>query len=138
VVWKLDRLSRQDLKRVTGKNNLLFQLAQAALQHPEGIVKDVVYPIVPEQTLRDLIKEWRASGPAYQQKVTLTMRDSYRSHYRRMLPRRLGSERQIANEAAERRAEADTRIRGYADTISFHACLSPFLPIIDIDNDGDE
>ena len=114
---KADKELLQDLKRVTGKNNLLFQLAQAALQHPEGIVKDVVYPIVPEQTLRDLIKEWRASGPAYQQKVTLTMRDSYRSHYRRMLPRRLGSERQIANEAAERPAEADTRIRGY-DLIS--------------------
>jgi len=73
---KADKELLQDLKRVTGKNNLLFQLAQAALQHPEGIVKDVVYPIVPEQTLRDLIKEWRASGPAYRQKVTLTMRDS--------------------------------------------------------------
>jgi hypothetical protein len=86
---KADKELLEDLKRVTGKNNLLFQLAQAALEHPEGIVKDVVYPIVPEQTLRDLVKEWRASGPAYRQKVTLTMRNSYRSHYRRMLARLL-------------------------------------------------
>jgi len=86
---KVDKELLEDLKRVTGKNNLLFQLAQAALEHPEGIVKDVVYPIVPEQTLRDLVKEWRASGPAYRQRVTLTMRNSYRSHYRRMLPRLL-------------------------------------------------
>ena len=47
---KADRELLEDLKRVTGKNNLLFQLAQAALEHPEGIVKDVVYPIVSEQT----------------------------------------------------------------------------------------
>ena len=69
---KADKELLEDLKRVTGKNNLLFQLARAALEHPEGIVKDVIYPIVPEQTLRDLVKEWRASGPAYRQKVTLT------------------------------------------------------------------
>lgn len=78
-----------DLKKVTGKTNLLFRLAEATLDAPDGIVKEVVYPVVPEPTLRELVKEWKANGPAYQQKVTRLMRNSYRSHYRRILPKLL-------------------------------------------------
>jgi hypothetical protein len=33
---------------------------------------------------------------------------------------------------------ADTLFRRRADTISFHACLSSFLPIVDINDYGDE
>jgi TnpA family transposase len=79
----------EDLKRVAGKNGLLFQLAEAALEQPDGIVKDVVYPVVNEQTLRDLVREWKASGPAYRKHVQTVIRNSYRSHYRRMVPRLL-------------------------------------------------
>ena len=43
----------EDLKRVSGKNNLLFQIAEAALSKPDGSVKEVIYPVVGEQTLRD-------------------------------------------------------------------------------------
>ena len=78
-----------DLRKVTGKTNLLFRLAEATLEQPDGIVKEVVYPVVPEPTLRDLVKEWRANGPAYRRKVTVLMRNSYRSHYRRMIPQLL-------------------------------------------------
>ena len=76
----------EDLKRVAGKNGLLFQLAEAALAQPDGIVKDVVYPVVNEQTLRDLVKEWKATGPAYRKHVQTVIRNSYRIHYRRMVP----------------------------------------------------
>ncbi len=76
----------KDLKRVAGKNSLLFQLAEAAVTHPEGIVKNVLYPVVSEQTLRELVLEWQATGTAYQQKVRTVIRNSYRSHYRRMVP----------------------------------------------------
>ena len=86
---KIEKELLEDLKRVTGKNNLLFRLAEATLDQPDGIVREVVYPIAPEQTLRELVKEWRATGPAYRNKVTRIMRNSYRSHYRRMLPKLL-------------------------------------------------
>jgi len=79
----------EDLRKVTGKTNLLFRLAEAALEKPDGIVKEVVYPVVPEPTLRELVKEWRANGPAYRRKITVLMRNSYRSHYRRMIPKLL-------------------------------------------------
>jgi len=38
----------EDLKRVSGKQSLLFQVADVALAHPDGIVRDVVFPIVSE------------------------------------------------------------------------------------------
>src|SRR6266545_1834492 len=88
---KAERKVERELKKVTGKTNLLFRLADATLEHPDGIVREVVYPVVPEQTLRELVKEWRANGPAYRRKVTILMRNSYRSHYRRMIPKLLAT-----------------------------------------------
>ena len=62
---KVERELLADLKRVTGKQNLLFELADATLAQPDGVVRDVVFPVVGEQTLRDLVKEWKATGPTY-------------------------------------------------------------------------
>jgi hypothetical protein len=76
----------EDLKRVAGKNNLLFQLAEATLTHPDGIGREVVFPVVDEQTLCDLVKEWKATGPVYRQQLRSVIRNSYRSHFRQMLP----------------------------------------------------
>ena len=45
---KVERELIQDLKRVTGKHRLLFEMADASLAHPDGIVKEVVYPVVGE------------------------------------------------------------------------------------------
>ena len=75
-----------DLKRVTGKHNLRFELADAALAKPDGVVREVVFPVVGEQTLRDLVKEWKATGPTYRTTLRTVIRNSYRGHYRRMVP----------------------------------------------------
>lgn len=88
---KVEKEILEDFRKVTGKTTLLFRLAEATLEKPEGIVKEVVYPIVPEPLLRDLVKEWKANGPAYRRKVTVLMRNSYRSHYRRMIPKLLNT-----------------------------------------------
>ena len=66
-----------DLKRVAGKQNLLFELADATLAQPDGIVRDVVFPVVDEQTLRDLVKEWKATGPTHRTTVCTVIRNSY-------------------------------------------------------------
>ena len=76
---------------MSGKNNLLFQITEASLDHPDGAVKDVVFPIASEATLRDLVREFKATGPAYQQQLHTVMRSAYRSHYRAMLIRLLGT-----------------------------------------------
>jgi TnpA family transposase len=79
----------EDLKRVSGKTGMLFRVAEAALGQPEGLVKEVVFPVINEATLRALVKEWKATGPVYRTRVQTVMRSSYRTHYRRMLPRLL-------------------------------------------------
>lgn len=75
-----------ELKRVAGKNTLLCQLAETALAHPDGIIREVLFPVVDEQTLADLVKEFKATGPAYRQQVSTVMRASYSHHYRRVMP----------------------------------------------------
>jgi TnpA family transposase len=88
---KVERELIADFKRVSGKNSLLFQIAEASLDHPDSPVKDVVYPIASESTLRDLVREFKATGPAYRQQLHTVMRTAYRSHYRAMLIRLLGT-----------------------------------------------
>lgn len=46
-----------DFKRVTGKQWLLSEVAAAALARPEGTVGEVVFPVVNEATLRDLVRD---------------------------------------------------------------------------------
>jgi len=75
-----------DLKRVTGKTSLLFALADATLAQPDGVVRDVVFPVVGESTLRALVKEWKATGPAFRNTLRGFIRNSYKSHYRQMVP----------------------------------------------------
>ena len=83
---RVDRELLDELKRVSGKQNLLFDLAGAALEQPDGIVRDVVFPVVGEQTLRDLVKEAKATGPSYRITLRTVIRNSYKGHYRRMVP----------------------------------------------------
>jgi TnpA family transposase len=83
---RVDRDLLDDLKRVSGKQNLLFELAGAALDQPDGIVREVVFPVVGEQTLRDLVQEGKATGPTYRTTLRTVIRNSYKGHYRRMVP----------------------------------------------------
>ena len=58
----------RDLQRVDGKTTLLYKLAEAALEQPEGIVKDVLFPVVGEPTLNALVREYRPR-PVYRRSV---------------------------------------------------------------------
>jgi len=74
-------------KRVTGKENILFSIAEAALAQPDDAVRDVVFPAVTggEQTLRELVHEFKTTGPVYRRTVQTTLKASYTGHYRRGL-----------------------------------------------------
>ena len=74
------------LKQVSGKNTLLCRLAETALANPDGIIREVLFPVVDEQTLADLVKELKSTGQAYRQHVSTVMRASYSHHYRRVIP----------------------------------------------------
>ncbi|OHV29006.1 MULTISPECIES: hypothetical protein [Pseudofrankia] len=74
-------------KRVTGKENILFAIAEASLSSPDEPVCEVVFPAVAggEQTLRDLVHEFKTKGPVYRRTVQTTLKASCSNHYRRGL-----------------------------------------------------
>ena len=97
---RVERELISDLRRVRGKEGILFRLAEAAVEHPDDTVRAALFPVVDEGTLRDLVREAKATDQAFRQRVRTVLRSSYSSHYRRMLPRLLGAlEFQCANTA---------------------------------------
>ena len=49
-------------------------------------MRDVIFPAVGEQTMHDLVAEGDAVGPSCRRHLQAVIHNSYRSHYRRMLP----------------------------------------------------
>jgi hypothetical protein len=72
----------KEFKRVTGKENLLFRLAEATVNAGDRLVRDTVFPVAPQAVLADLVAEYKSSGPTYQRTVKATLRASYTNHYR--------------------------------------------------------
>ena len=75
----------EDLKKVSGKTNLLFRMAEAAVENPDQTIREALYPVIGEQTLKDLVREFKNTGPAFRLNVHARLRASYRGHYRQML-----------------------------------------------------
>jgi TnpA family transposase len=72
-------------KKIMGKAKLLYKLAKAAKGQPDGLVKDVIYPAVGENTLDALIHEAEAAEK-HEHQVKWVTRASYSHHYRRIVP----------------------------------------------------
>jgi Domain of unknown function (DUF4158) len=124
-----------EFKRVHGKENLLFRVAEASVARPDDTVRQVVFPVVGEQNLRDLVAEYKSSGPTYRRTVATTYRASYSNHYRRGLIRLLevlefrsdNSHRPVldAVELVHRyRAATDLTYYPAGETVPVHAGLS--------------
>lgn len=73
---KVEKEFINDFKRINGKTNILFKMADAALNNPDGVIKQVLFPVVSETTLTSLLKEFKNTGSAYKQKVYTLMRSS--------------------------------------------------------------
>lgn len=99
---KVEAQLLEDFRQVRGKTGVLFRLAEAAVDHPDDCVKDALYPVVGLQTLKDLVREFKATGPAFRRVVHTVMRASYGNHYRRMLPQLLDALDFRSNKQAHR------------------------------------
>lgn len=75
-----------DVKRIRGKPDLLYRIAKAAVDNPDGTVRDVIFPVVGEQTLKDIVDEFTASGPYFTQQVLTKAAASHKHHYNRIFP----------------------------------------------------
>ena len=63
----------------------MFDLAEVMLAQPEGIIEDVLYPVVGRARLEALVEEAQQTG-TYRQAVQTRIGSSYSYHYRQMLP----------------------------------------------------
>jgi hypothetical protein len=81
------------------------------------VVREVVFPVVGEETLRDLVKEWKATGPTYRTTLRTVIRNSYQGHYRRMVPKLLAAlEFRSNNERHRPVMQALQLVKRFADT----------------------
>jgi len=73
-----------ELKRVSGKENILFKMTEAALEAPTETVEEAIYPAVPGgcKTLVTLLHEYKAKGSSYRQHKQRVFKASYTNHYR--------------------------------------------------------
>lgn len=74
---KIDKRQFAAFKKVRGKARQLFKLAEATVDQPDGVVKDVVYPVVSQKALQGLVAEFKAMGFDFEREVQETMRSSY-------------------------------------------------------------
>ncbi len=81
---RVDEKYLKEIKKVRDKGLLLYQMAEAALERPDDTVRQVIFPVVNENTLGNVIREFRASG-GYAKEVQRKVRSSYSHHYRRLI-----------------------------------------------------
>ena len=82
---RIDKKQFAAFKKVRGKARLLYKVAEATVDQPEGVVKDVVYPVVSQKTLKELVAEFGALSTDFEREVQESMRSSYSHSYRSVL-----------------------------------------------------
>jgi len=81
----VDRKLLHEVKRVRGKGRILYNMAKSSIEHPDGIVSQVIYPVANERQLAHIVHEFQITG-SYDDQLLLAARNSYARHYRRMAP----------------------------------------------------
>jgi hypothetical protein len=52
----------EEATEVRGKAGILFRVAEAAVGSPDGVIREVIFPVAGENTLEALVREARALG----------------------------------------------------------------------------
>jgi hypothetical protein len=125
----------EEAREVRGKAGILFRVVEAASGSPEGVVREVIFPVIGEQTLEALVREARALGTPQSRRVHTAVRASYGSYYRRMMPKLLtaldfrsnnGTHRPLLDALdAIRRAEGEGRQFFKADEVTIAGVIRP-------------
>jgi TnpA family transposase len=94
LIHRLDKRSEKqiqkewlaNLERVEGKMQILSRVAEAVVGEPDGIVRNVIFPKVKEETFNNLVAEFRLKSPQLRLLRQTVMQQKFARHYRRMLP----------------------------------------------------
>ena len=79
------------IKKVYGKDTILFNIAEACLDNPDDTIRNKIFPVVGENKLNSIILEYKKKGPKYQNILHEQIRSSYARYYRRMIQPLLSS-----------------------------------------------
>lgn len=74
-----------DIKKVYGKETILFHIAEACLSEPDMSIRNVIFPIAAKEKLKNIVDEYKSKGSKYQRILHQQIRSSYAGYYRRML-----------------------------------------------------
>ena len=94
ILQKLERKSEKevdqeivrDFKKVDGKPQILYRVACAVTENPNGNVEDVVFTTVKEEVFQNIIVEHESGGSFYRTRQRYFLKNKYVRHYRRILP----------------------------------------------------
>jgi len=74
-----------DIMRVDSKYDILYSLADTAINNPEGIIRNEIYTAVPQETLKAILKELGCKGRWFETQVHTKMHSLYSYSHRRFL-----------------------------------------------------
>ena len=83
---KVEKTLVKEIRKVHGKEKILLNMANTSLKNPSGIIEEILYPVVGgKKRLKALVDEL-CSKREYNERVYSTIRRSYSSHYRQIIP----------------------------------------------------
>ncbi len=83
---QVDREIVRDFKQVNGKPQILYRVACAAIEEPDGKVADVIFKCVKEEVFRDIVVEYESDTNHYKIRQRYFLKNKYVRHYQRILP----------------------------------------------------
>lgn len=93
-------------------------------------MREVIYPVVSEAILQQLVDEFKASGTGYHEQVHHKQRGSYSHHYRRMLPEILDAlDFQSNNQKHRPLIEATELLKRYSQSQQQYYPIEEEIPI---------
>lgn len=81
----VDKKILSEVKCVDGKFDILYKLSVSASENPDGVIQDIIYPQVGQETLKNLARELYFKGRWYQTQVHMKMHSLYSHASRKML-----------------------------------------------------
>jgi hypothetical protein len=125
----------EEARTVRGKAGILFKVAAAVTEAPDGVVREVIFPVVDKRTFQALVREAVAAGTTPARRIHTAVRASYGSYYRRMMPKLLaaldfrsnnGSHRPLIDALERvRAAEGDGRQYFSCDEVPIEGVVRP-------------
>ena len=73
------------IRKVFGKNQILYRIAEVATNNPDGTVREVLFSEIGEEVFQRLLEESRRGEISYEVVRSQVIRKKYRHSYRPMM-----------------------------------------------------